>query len=153
MGNLLNDNMFGMFYIGTDGHSVFPNVFKDLLVNYKKINLPERYILNENACICFWKDGTKTVSIKHKEDIFDKEFGFLMCCFQHYNAKLSRNKRKKILSWIKQEYIKEYLFDMFVEKNEMTINEAKAYLRNLKVEKSKNNSTSNKKVEHIKEDN
>lgn len=100
-------------------------------------DLPKRYIINENACICFWKDGTKTVSKRREHDEFDKEIGFLFCCYQHYYEHLSRNKREKIISWIDYEHIKNFLMEIFIEKNKFTEREAKVYLRDLKVEKKK----------------
>ena len=100
-------------------------------------SLPERYIINERVCVCHWKDGTVTKSFRHESDDFNKELGFLLCCFRHYNADKSNNKLKKMISWIKFEHLKEYLLDMFMEKNNMKIGEAKAYLRDLKVEEPK----------------
>lgn len=99
--------------------------------------LPEKYIINENVCVCIWKDGTKTVSKKKENDVFDKELGFLFCCYQAYYKHLSRNKRSKILDWINYSSMKDFLFEIFKEKNNFTTNEAKRYLADLKVEKRK----------------
>ena len=79
-------------------------------------DLPKRYIINENACICFWKNGSKTVSKRREHDEFDKEIGFLFCCYQHYYDHLSRNKREKIISWIDYAHIKDFLMEIFIEK-------------------------------------
>jgi hypothetical protein len=103
----------------------------------KIINLPEKYILNENACICFWEDGTKTISKRHEDDTFDKEVGFLFACWQKYNEDKSRNLRKKILSCIKPECMKDFLFEKFRGENEMTVEQARRYLRDLKIEDNK----------------
>lgn len=99
--------------------------------------LPEKYIINENVCVCIWQDGTKTVSKKKENDVFDKELGFLFCCYQAYYKHLSRNKRSKILDWINYSSMKDFLFEIFKEKNNFTTNEAKRYLADLKVEKRK----------------
>lgn len=115
--------------------------FKILLENVELFKvtskLPERYILNENACICFWEDGTKTISKRHEDDDFDKEVGFLFACWQKYNEDKSRNLRKKILSCIKPECMKDFLFEKFRTKNEMTVEQARRYLRDLKIEDNK----------------
>ena len=96
--------------------------------------LPKKYIINENAAICFWNDGTKTVSKRHEHDEFDKEIGFLFCCYQHYMKNWSRNKRIKFISWFQYEHVKEYLFDLFVDETGFTVRQAKAYLDGLKIE-------------------
>ena len=110
----------------------------------EKTDLPERYIINEHVCVCHWKDGTVTKSFKHESDTFNKKLGFLLCCFRHYNAKMSKNKQKKVITWIKYEYLEDYLFDMFVEKTKMTVKQAEAYIRDLKIEEPK-------KTKHMKE--
>ena len=115
------------------------------------MDLPERYIINEHVCVCHWEDGTITKSFKHEQDVFNKKIGFLLCCFRHYNADKSINKRKKMLSWIKFECLEDYLFDMFVEKTGMTVKQAEAYIRDLKVEEPK--SKDKKQPKHMKEEN
>lgn len=120
-------------------------------------NLPKKYIINKNATICFWNDGTKTVSKRHEYDEFDKEIGFLFCCYQHYMKNWSRNKRKKFISWFKYEHVKEFLFDLFVDKTDFTVAQAKDYLERLKVEPAKSNTDKLKtnikktKVKRLKE--
>lgn len=111
--------------------------------------LPKKYILNKDACVCFWKDGTKTISKRQKEDDFDKEIGFLFACWQYYNKDKSRNLRKKILACIKYECMKDFLFEKFRAENKMTTEQAKKYLGKLKVEEDKK---IEKKIEkHMKE--
>lgn len=63
-----------------------PNNLKDL----------KRYIINENATILFWEDGTKTVVKRNPEDTYDKRIGFLIAYFQ-YTSGLSKNKANKYL--------------------------------------------------------
>lgn len=121
----------GSFSIPTSGMNLFGD-FEEV-----KPDLPKRYIINEHVCVCHWKDGTVTKSFRHESDKFSKELGFLLCCFRHYNADKSNNKLKKMISWIKYEHLEEYLFDMFIEKNNMKVGEAKAYLRDLKIEEPK----------------
>ena len=98
-------------------------------------DLPKRYIIYENSCIFYFKDGIKTFSKRKEHDEFDKEIGFLFCCYQHYYNHLSRNKREKIISWINYEHIKKFLMEIFIERNKFTEREAKVYLRDLKVER------------------
>ena len=84
--------------LGYDGSSFLGDMkqsFKNLAKTACR-DLPKRYIINENACICFWKNGSKTVSKRREHDEFDKEIGFLFCCYQHYYDHLSRNKREKL---------------------------------------------------------
>lgn len=110
------------------------NLFKD-----KETKLPKRYIINRNACICFWEEKEKTISKVHKEDVlnFDKELGFLLACWQHYNKDLSKATRKRILACIKTECMKDYLFEYFRIETKMETEKARGYLRNLKIEKVK----------------
>ena len=116
--------------------------------------LPERYILNKDACICFWKDKSKTISKRHEKDEFDKELGFLFACWQHYNEDKSKNLRKKILGCIKYDHMKELLFERFRAENKMTVEQARRYLKDLKVEESKKIEKQVKKVvaKHMKKE-
>lgn len=54
------------------------------------------YIINENATVIFWEDGTKTVVKKTKEDKFDKRLGLLIGYFQK-NCGMSKTKANKFL--------------------------------------------------------
>ena len=58
--NIMNDLDF------TNGHLYFIDV---------RDQLPERYIINKGATILFWKDGTKTVVKRTKEDEYNKVLG------------------------------------------------------------------------------
>lgn len=69
---------------------------------YDSTDLPERYIINEGATILFWKDGTKTIVKKSKDDKHDKEKAFLIAYFQKYSG-MSRNKANKFLKNLKEE--------------------------------------------------
>ena len=69
-----------------------PNNLKDL----------KRYIINENATILFWGDGTKTVVKRNPEDTYDKRIGFLIAYFQ-YTSGLSKNKANKYLDNLVEE--------------------------------------------------
>ena len=44
--------------------------------------LPRKYIINNNAMILFWEDGTKTVVKCNEEDEFDAQKGYLMAYFE-----------------------------------------------------------------------
>ena len=63
--------------------------------------LPERYIINENATILFWKDGTKTIVKRAKEDKHDKALGFLTAYFQKHCG-LPKWKANKYLKELKE---------------------------------------------------
>lgn len=58
--------------------------------------LPERYIINKNATILFWKDGEKTIIKRSKNDKFDKRLAFLTAYFQKHCG-MSKNKANKYL--------------------------------------------------------
>lgn len=64
--------------------------------------LPERYIINQNATILFWGDGTKTIVKKSKDDKYDKEKAFLIAYF-HKHCGTSRNQANKYLKELKEE--------------------------------------------------
>lgn len=55
-----------------------------------KVSLPERYIINENACILLWQNGEKTVVKRCADDEFNPRLAFLTAFFQHY----CRNEQK-----------------------------------------------------------
>lgn len=63
----------------------------------KTTELPERYIINENATILFWKDGEKTIVKKCEDDEFNPRLAFLTAFFQHYCG-MSKNKANKFLA-------------------------------------------------------
>lgn len=58
--------------------------------------LPSRYIINKNATILFWEDGSKTVVKRCEDDKYDKRLGFLIGYFQK-NSGLSKTKANKFL--------------------------------------------------------
>lgn len=74
----------------------------DLAVSKNKVELPERYIINENATILFWKDGKKTVVKRCKNDEFNPRLGFLTAFFQRYCG-MSKNKANKYLASLEVE--------------------------------------------------
>ena len=93
-----------------------------------------RYIINDGATIIFWNDGTKTISKRDQDDKFDKELGFLFAYFQK-KWSYSRNTRKKVLSCIKENQIKEFLFEFYVKDSKQSKEKARKYLSNLVIEK------------------
>lgn len=103
-----------------------------------KVDMPEKYIINENATILFWKNGEKTISRRQQDDIFNKKIGFLYAHWQYCNKEKSRNVRTKILDCIKNEKMYDFLFENFKEKTGMTTNKANKYLASLEVEEPKN---------------
>ena len=94
----------------------------------------KKYIINDGATIIFWSDNTKTVSKRHKDDVFDKELGFL---FAYYYKKcgLSNASRKRVINSIDYSHIKTFLFEMFVKYSGKIPEQARKYLKNLKVDK------------------
>lgn len=94
----------------------------------------KKYIINEGATIIFWNDGSKTVSRRHKDDVFDKELGFL---FAYYYKKcgLSNSSRKRVLDTIEYSKIKTFLFEMYVKYSGKTSEQARSYLKKLIVSK------------------
>lgn len=65
----------------------------------KLTNLPNRYIINEGATILFWRDGTKTIVKRSKEDEYNKILGFLWAYFQKTSG-LSKSKANDYLKGI-----------------------------------------------------
>lgn len=63
----------------------------------KQVQLPERYIINKDATILFWKNGEKTVVKRCAEDVFNPRLAFLTAFFQHY-VDMSKNKANKYLA-------------------------------------------------------
>ena len=111
----------------------FPYSWFTPIKNLQEIEL-ERYIINEGATILFWDDNTKTISKRDKEDKFDKELGFLYAYF-YKKCEYSKTSRKKILSFIKEDKIKDFLFEFYVKDSKQTKEKARNYLCKLVVEK------------------
>lgn len=107
---------------------------------------PKKYIINENATVLFWEDGTKTISKRHKEDKFDKWMGYLHASWQYYNRDKSKSLRKKLLGCIKPEKMKKFLFERFRAENNMTVEQARKYLDSLKVESNKSKAIRKEKL-------
>lgn len=58
---------------------------------------PERYIINKDATILFWEDGTKTIVKRSKDDEYNKRLGFLTAYFQKHSG-LTKNQANKYLA-------------------------------------------------------
>lgn len=65
--------------------------------------LPKRYILNQDACILFWHDDSKTVVKRSKDDKQDPVKGFLWAYFQKHSG-MSRTKANDYLREIEATY-------------------------------------------------
>ena len=65
---------------------------------FKKLNLPKKYIINENACILFWdEDGEeKTIVKRTPKDEFNKRLAFLTAYFQKHSG-LTKTQANKYL--------------------------------------------------------
>lgn len=76
---------------------------KDVSVMKKMLEekMPERYIVNEDATILFWKDGEKTIVKKCEDDEFNPRLGFLTAFFQRH-CNMSKNKANKFLANIEE---------------------------------------------------
>lgn len=94
----------------------------------------EKYIINENATILFWNDGTKTISKRHKEDTFDKELGFLYAYF-YKKYKGNKASMKRVLDCIDFKNIKTFLLEFYINDSGKSREQAKKYLSNLIVAK------------------
>ena len=70
--------------------------------NKNRTELPQRYIINKGATILFWKDGTKTIVKKSKDDKYDRRLGFLTAYFQKHCG-MSKNKANKYLDNLMEE--------------------------------------------------
>lgn len=95
----------------------------------------EKYIINKGATIIFWTDGTKTISKRHKEDVFDKELGYLLA-YYYKKCGLSNNARKQVIDCIDFENLKTFLFWMYVKEEKTTPEKARKVLKNLKVKEN-----------------
>lgn len=82
-----------------------PNI-TGLRLNYTyNLNvLPIRYIVNKNAVILFWADGTKTVVKRSKDDEEDAVKGFLWAYFEK-NSGMSKTKTNKYLRKVEEALI------------------------------------------------
>ncbi len=65
--------------------------------------LPKKYILNQDTCILFWEDGTKTVVKRSKDDKQDPVKGFLWAYFQKYCG-MSKTKANDYLREMDEAY-------------------------------------------------
>ena len=68
---------------------------------YHANKLPKRYIVNKNAVILFWADGSKTVVKRSKDDEEDAVKGFLWAYFEH-NSGMSKTKTNKYLRKVEE---------------------------------------------------
>lgn len=72
----------------------------------KKVRLftmPERYIINDDAAILFWADGTKTVVKRAKDDNIDPIKAFLWAYFQHTSG-MTKTKANCYLKEVNNSY-------------------------------------------------
>lgn len=86
----------------SDYYELQKQMYDFLYTDNKKINNLERYIINKDATILFWKNGDKTVVKKTKKDKFDKRLGFLYAWFQATSG-LSKSKANEYLENLEEE--------------------------------------------------
>ena len=77
------------------------NFCKALMENIN-VRLPQRYIINKNAGILFWHDGTKTIVRRTEGDEHNKRIAFLTAYFQKMPG-LSKNQANKYLDRLIEE--------------------------------------------------
>ncbi len=70
-----------------------------------KVELPTRYIINQDATILFFSDETKIVVKRCKDDEFNPRLAFLTAFFQKYCG-MSKNKANKYLANLQVEETK-----------------------------------------------
>lgn len=96
--------------VSYDGSSITIDAFKAIPIKNNQIlkeikkEIPQKYIINKSAIILFWKDGTKTIIKRNKEDKHDKKLGFLIAFFQKHSG-LSKNQANKYLDSLIEEEV------------------------------------------------
>jgi len=81
-------------------------IIREFRKKAQKIDMPEKYIINETVTILFWKNGEKTMIRRCKDDEFNPRLAFLTALFQHYCG-MSKNKANKYLASLEVEETKE----------------------------------------------
>ncbi len=74
--------------------------------NTRKVDMPEKYIINENVTVLIWKNGEKTIVRRCENDEFNPRLAFLTAFFQHYCG-MSKNKANRYLASLEIEKPKE----------------------------------------------
>lgn len=103
-------------------------LYEKLAEKEEKVDLPERYIINDGATILFWKDGSKTVVKRASDDEFNPRLAYLTAFFQRYCG-MSKNKANKYLASLEVEKKKQEV----EEKNEKQVSAKRGRPRKLKV--------------------
>lgn len=123
-------------------------IFRDCKIkNDNMIEKINKYVINEEkeTVVIIWKDGNKTIAKISEDDVFDKEFGFLLAFYKYYFlkvCKLSKNEYKREMECIKWTKLKEYLLMQFNRQTFRDTAKSKKYLENLKI-------TISKKIEEL----
>lgn len=81
-------------------HTVNEKYF-ELVSNSTNVSDVKHYIINPNACIVFWTDGSKTIVKKMPKAKHNKELAFLTAYFQKHCG-LSKTKANKFLDSLKE---------------------------------------------------
>ena len=87
---------YSVDYMTGERTIVYKNDFDGINITKPIRILPKKYIINHNATILFWNDGTKTIVKKSKDDEYNKKIGFLWAYFQK-NSGLSKTKANEYL--------------------------------------------------------
>lgn len=106
------NNVISYNHVDGDKYATVTGVvdYFDLKNIQNKGILPERYIINHNATILFWNDGTKTIVKKAKDDDYNKKLGFLWAYFQKMSG-LSKTKANEYLENLSDDSEKNLKFD------------------------------------------
>lgn len=150
---MLENSIGKLYYVPVTATCEFKFITKE---NRGIIDKIDRYIINENATIIFWKDGRKTISKVDKEDIFNKEIGFMLAVYKYLGlyevkTKWSKTELKKQLECVKTDKLYDFLFIEFNKYTFKDTNKAKRYLNELKVENHKQKKEKNKEYRITKE--
>ena len=84
--------------------------------------IPTKYIINKDATILFWEDGTKTIVKRTEKDEYNKRISFLTAYFQKHCG-LTKNQANKYLDSLMDEDEKKAL-DIIKNKPDMVLSVA-----------------------------
>ena len=87
----LSDGIEGM-YVKKSYNDLFKKNYEDLI--------PVKVIFNRPRTICYWEDGSKTIVVCGKDDVFSEEVGILQCIAR----KAFGGNRSALLNLVKNAY-------------------------------------------------
>ena len=96
------DNLSSEIKIVAHEQGVFKSGQPNIITAGNQKLLQKKYIINKNATILFWDDGTKTVVKRSQNDEYNKILGFLWAYF-HKTSGLSKTKANKYIKGLLDE--------------------------------------------------